>query len=45
MQGQHPIPQKVLTKTSHGGGEVCPNVFLLGSSGLLLKYSMIRLTH
>lgn len=30
MQGDNPLPQKVIEKFAKTGGELCKNVFLLG---------------
>jgi hypothetical protein len=33
MQGNHPLPERVIEKFAKTGGELCRDVFLLGDSG------------
>ena len=38
MQGEHPIPEKVIEKFASTGSEICPNVFLLSKFSKSLVY-------
>ncbi|KDQ10585.1 hypothetical protein BOTBODRAFT_178064 [Botryobasidium botryosum FD-172 SS1] len=43
MQGEHPIPPKVIEKFEETGGELCPNVYLIGKAGVLTTTSGINI--
>ncbi|KAG9017525.1 hypothetical protein FRB90_000950 [Tulasnella sp. 427] len=42
MQGDFPLPQKVITKVGQNNGQLCPNLFLMGKSNLLVTSQGLR---
>ncbi|KAG8943435.1 hypothetical protein FRC04_002900 [Tulasnella sp. 424] len=42
MQGDFPLPQKVITKLGQNNGQLCPNLFLMGKSNLLVTSQGLR---
>ncbi|TFK42465.1 CwfJ C-terminus 1-domain-containing protein-like protein, partial [Crucibulum laeve] len=43
MQGEHPLPEKVVDKFAKTGGELCKNVFLMSKSGIVTTASGLRI--
>jgi hypothetical protein len=44
MQGEYPLPERVIEQFSKANGELCSNVFLLSETSLLLAVLMRLLT-
>ncbi|KAG8958921.1 hypothetical protein FRC00_002149 [Tulasnella sp. 408] len=42
MQGDFPLPQKVITKLGQNNGQLCANLFLMGKSNLLVTSQGLR---
>jgi len=42
MQGDHPIPERIIEKFAKTGGELCRDVFLLGKSGIITTAHGLR---
>jgi hypothetical protein len=45
MQGEHPLPERVIEQFSKSNGELCGNVFLLSETSLLLLVLARLLTY
>ncbi|KAF9469231.1 CwfJ C-terminus 1-domain-containing protein-like protein [Collybia nuda] len=43
MQGENPLPEKVVEKFAKTGGELCKNVFLLSKSGIITTAGGLRI--
>ncbi|KAG6917921.1 hypothetical protein DXG01_000358 [Tephrocybe rancida] len=43
MQGEHPLPPKVVEKFAKDGGELCKKVFLLSKSGIITTAHGLRI--
>ncbi|KAG6898272.1 hypothetical protein C0992_000717 [Termitomyces sp. T32_za158] len=43
MQGDHPLPEKVVEKFAKDGGELCERVFLLSKSGIITTAHGLRI--
>jgi len=43
MQGEYPLPERVIEQFSKTNGELCENVFLLGAAGLFLPLPAVLL--
>ncbi|KAG5637761.1 hypothetical protein H0H81_003328 [Sphagnurus paluster] len=43
MQGEHPLPEKVVERFAKNGGEICKKVFLLSKSGIITTANGLRI--